>query len=268
MKEVKKYPAGTFSWVDLMTTDQPAAKKFYSTLFGWHINDMPMGPDSVYTMLELEGKSVAALSQMSPEQQEQGMPPVWNSYITVDNADKSAAKAKSLGGTIVAEPFDVFDAGRMAVIQDPTGAIFSVWQPKTHIGASYVNYPNCLTWNELATTDREKANAFYEGLFGWTRNDQDMGDGVIYTSFMNNGRMNGGMMQMTEEWGGAPSHWMVYFAVEDVDASAAKVKELGGQVHVGPQDIPDTGRFAMVQDPQGAMFSIIKLNQIDEPPQG
>ena len=268
MQVVKKYPAGTFSWADLMTTDAAGAKKFYTELMGWTPNDIPTGPDSVYTMLQIEGHDVAALSQMSTEQQSQGMPSLWNSYITVENVDDSAKKAAELGGTVMMAPFDVFDSGRMAVIQDPTGAVFSMWQAKGSIGAQLVNIPGTLAWNELATKDLEKAKTFYANLFGWGIESQEMGDGFVYTSIMNNDRPNGGMMQITEEWGDVPSHWGVYFCVEDCDASAEKAKSLGASVHVGPQDIPEVGRFALIQDPQGASLTLIQLERHDPPPEG
>lgn len=258
MTEITQYPAGTFCWQDLTTTDAAAAKQFYTSLFGWQVNDMPMGDGMVYTMLQIDGKDVAALSQTNEEMSAQGVPPHWMSYISVDNADETAAKAKSLGGQVVGEPFDVFDAGRMAILQDPAGATFAVWQPKRHIGARLVNQPNTLCWNELATTDADKARAFYTGLFGWEAQVTDFG-GDFYTTFLNNGRMNGGMMQMNKEWGDVPPHWMVYFAVEDCDQSAQKASELGGRLIVPPAEAGDIGRFALLQDPQGAAFSIIKL---------
>jgi predicted enzyme related to lactoylglutathione lyase len=243
----------------LSTTDAAAAKRFYTSLFGWQANDLPMGDGMFYTFLRLEGKDVAALSQQSPEMSAQGIPPFWTSYVSVASADETAAKAKSLGGQVLGEPFDVFDAGRMAVIQDPAGATFAVWQPKSHIGAQLVNQPGALCWNELATTDADKARAFYTELFGWEAEVSQFGEDT-YTMFLNNGRANGGMMQITEVWGNVPPHWMVYFAVEDCDHSAQKATELGGQLMVPPTEAGDIGRFSLIRDPQGAAFSIIKLN--------
>ncbi len=262
MTEMKKYPPGTFSWIDLATTDAEAAKAFYTTLFGWEAEDMPAGPDAVYTMLSKNGKSAAGLYAMSAEQQSMGMPPNWMSYISVADADATAEKAKSLGGQVMAEPFDVMEAGRMAVLQGPTGEMFAVWQPKDHIGSQVVNEPGTLSWNELATNDTAKAGQFYTSLFGWTSQVQEM-PMTTYTTFSVGERMNAGMMQMTEEWGDMPPHWMVYFAVEDCDASAAKAQSLGGEVGVPPTDIPPIGRFSVIKDPQGAHFTIIKLNNPD-----
>ncbi len=259
MTEMTQYMPGTFSWIDLATTDAAGAKQFYTELFGWEAEDMPAGPDSVYTMLSKDGKSVAGLYAMNEEQRGMGMPPTWISYVSVADAEATAAKAKALGGQVMAEPFDVMDSGRMAVIQGPTGEVFNIWQPKNHIGAQVVNEPGTLSWNELATNDIEKAQAFYTQLFGWGAQVQEM-PMTTYTTFLVGERMNAGMLQMTEEWGDMPPHWMVYFAVADCDASAEKAKALGGEIGVPPTDLPPVGRFAVLTDPQGAHFTIIKLD--------
>ena len=146
MQETPKYAPGTFCWVELGTTNGEAAKKFYTELFGWDFNDNPIGPDMVYTMLTLGGKDVGALYKMSPEMTSQGIPPHWLSYVSVASVDETANKAKSLGGTLMKEAFDVFDVGRMAVVQDPTGAVFALWQPGKHAGAGVVNVPNSFCW--------------------------------------------------------------------------------------------------------------------------
>jgi predicted enzyme related to lactoylglutathione lyase len=258
MQETTEYAPGTFCWVELGTTNGEAAKKFYTELFGWTFTDNPMGPDMVYTMLKLDGKDVGGLYQMSGEMTSQGIPPHWLSYASVTSADESAAKAKELGATLMKEPFDVTTVGRMAVIKDPTGAVFALWQAGTHKGAGVVNVPNSFCWNELATTDTAKAGDFYTGLFGWGKNVQQMGP-MTYTSFMNGDRPAGGMYKPTPEMGDIPPNWLVYFAVDDADAKLKKANELGAKTIVPPTDIPDTGRFAVVQDPQGAVFGIIKL---------
>ncbi len=259
MQESAEYKPGTFCWVELGTTDGEAAKKFYTELFGWGFNDHPMGPDMVYTMLTLDGKEVGALYKMPSEMASQGIPPNWLSYASVTSADDSAAKAKELGATLMKEPFDVMDVGRMAVVQDPTGAVFAIWQAGHHKGAAVVNVPNSLCWNELSTPDTAKAGDFYTGLFGWARDDKDMGP-MTYTSFMNGDQPAGGMYTPTPEMGEIPPHWLVYFAVDDVDAKLTKAGELGSTTIVPAMDIPDVGRFAVIQDPQGAVFGIIKLS--------
>ena len=216
----------------------------------------------VYTMLKRDGKDVGALYKMDKEMTSQGTPPHWLSYVSIANVDESTKKAKELGATILKEPFDVFDVGRMSVIRDPTGAVFALWQAGTHAGASAVNVPNSFCWNELATKDTKKAGDFYSGLFGWGKNVQQMGP-MTYTSFMNGERPAGGMYEPTPEMGNVPPHWLVYFAVDDTDAKAKKATELGGKTFIPPADIPGVGRFSVITDPQGAAFGIIKL---DKPP--
>ncbi len=259
MAEMTSYKPGTFSWTDLGTTDAAGAKKFYTELFGWTAVDMPAGDAGIYSMLHSNDKLVAALYEQSDEQKAQGIPPAWLSYVTVANAEESAEKAKALGGTVMMGPFDVMTAGKMALIQGPTGAVFAVWEPKDQIGAHLVNEPVSLVWNELATRDVEAAKAFYTGLFGWTTEEMPMPD-FTYTTWVNDGNMNGGMIPMTgPQWEGIPAHWGVFFAVADTDAIAEKAKSLGGAVHVPPTDIPNIGRFAVIGDPQGATFTAMKL---------
>jgi predicted enzyme related to lactoylglutathione lyase len=258
MQETPEYKPGTFCWVELGTTDGEAAKKFYTELFGWSSTDSPIGPGMVYTLLKLDGRDVGALYKMPPEMTSHGVPPHWMSYVSVASADESAAKAKELGATLMKEPFDVFDVGRMAVIQDPTGAMFAIWQAGTHKGSASVNITNSLCWNELATPDVDKAGDFYTSLFGWGKKVQQMGP-MTYTSFMNGDRPAGGMYKPTPEMGDIPPHWLPYFAVDDADAMVKKAESLGAKTCAPPMDIPDTGRFAILQDPQGAAFAIIKL---------
>jgi len=257
MAERTKHEPGTFSWVELATRDGAAAKRFYTSLFGWGVDEMPVGDGTTYTMLTKNGKRVGALYQMSAQQQ--GVPPHWNSYVTVASADDSAAQAKKLGGNVMLEPFDVLDAGRMAVVADPTGAVFSLWQPKRHIGADLVNEPGAFCWNELYTTDPNKAADFYMGLFGWTKDARHMDYGE-YVIFNRGGRQMCGMMQIPKEWRPVPPHWLVYFSVDDCDASVAKATSLGAKAMMPPMDIENVGRFAMLTDPEGAGFAVIKLN--------
>src|SRR6185295_112641 len=227
-KEAAGFAPGTFCWVELGTSDASGAKDFYTKLFWWGYVDNPMGPDMVYTMLKLDGKDVGALYQLMPDMVKQGIPPHWLSYVFVTSADETAAKAKELGATLMKEPFDVFDIGRMAVIQDPTGAVFAIWQAGTHQGAAVVNVPNSFCWNELATPDTSKAGDFYTGLFGWGKKVQDMGP-MTYTSFMNGDRPAGGMYTPTPEMGEIHPNWLVYFAVDDTDAACKKANDLGAK---------------------------------------
>jgi predicted enzyme related to lactoylglutathione lyase len=256
MPDVTSHTPGTFSWPELATTDQKAGVEFYRDLFGWHVNDQTMGPGETYSMFELRGRPVAAAYTMRPEEKQAGAPPHWNSYVTVQNVDDTVKKAQSLGAKVLAPPFDVMDAGRMAVLQDPTGAVFEVWQPNKHIGAMILNEPGALCWTELTTSDLRAAESFYSALFGWTAKQGNAG-GMEYTEMSNNGQPAVGMMPKPP---GMPAHvpsfWMPYFMVTDVDASAANAKQLGAKVMVAPGDIPNVGRFAIIGDPQGAVFAV------------
>ena len=263
MEEIKKHQPGTFSWVDLATTDLESGKKFYSELFGLKAVDMPVGPDMVYTMLMLKDKPVAALYEISKEQQEQGMRPHWDSYVTVENADKAVEKAKTLNGTVLQEPVDVSDSGRMGIIQDPTGAVLALWEPKKEIGTHFKNIPGSLCWNELITTDTEEAKSFFTKLFDWGSHTDEMIN-ITYTAFLLDEKPVAGMYKMLEEMGDMPSHWLPYFAVEDCDQSSAKAQEMGATVLQPPTDIPGTGRFSVLLDPQGAAFAIIKMEPMEE----
>ena len=257
MAEFTSHIPGTFSWPELSTTDQKAGTAFYSALFGWAVNDIPMGPAGSYTMFQMRGKEVAAAAGQQPDEKKMGVPPHWNNYVTVANVDETAKRAKELGGTVLAPPFDVMDAGRMAVVQDPTGAVFQIWQANRSIGSKILNEPGALCWTELTTTDTKKAEAFYTALLGWTPKHSAAGAPMEYTEFSVAGTPSIGMMPKPAGMpANIPSYWMPYFQVADCDASTAKVKELGGKAIVGPQDIPGTGRFSVVSDPQGAVFAV------------
>jgi predicted enzyme related to lactoylglutathione lyase len=255
MAEIKKHEPGTFCWVELATNDGPAAKKFYTSLFDWGVNDVPSDAGT-YSMVQKKGKDAGALYEQGP--QEKAIPPHWNSYVRVDSADDTAAKAKKLGGTVLLGPFDVMEHGRMAVIQDPAGAVFSLWEPKDHIGAEVVGEPSSFCWNELYTSDAKKAGDFYASLFGWSREPMQTPTGE-YTIFKKGDAQAAGMMQISKEMEAMPPHWMVYFAVDDSDRTVQKAKGMGAQVMVPPTDIPNIGRFAILNDPQGADFAVIRL---------
>jgi uncharacterized protein len=248
MGERTSHTPGTFSWIDLATTDPDDAKRFYTGLFGWDVDDRPIPGDGVYTMLLRDGKEVAALFKG-----QEGMPTAWSSYVTVGSADAAATQASDLGGVPMGDPFDVMDAGRMAVIQDPTGAVFSVWEPHGSIGAQLVNVPGALTLNQLNTSDPDGAARFYEGLFGW-RTEQVAGGDQPYWGIYNGDRLNGGMMLLQPD-AGAPPHWLVYFGSEDVDADAGRLGDAGAQIMVPALDVPG-GRILVAQDPQGAVFGL------------
>ena len=248
---------GLFSWTDLAVPDPEAGKAFYSRLFGWEHDDKPAGEGMSYTIFTREGKDVAGLFAQPPEMSAQGAPPAWTSYVLVDDVDAVTSRATELGGNVVMPPADVMEAGRMAVIQDPTGAVVSLWQAGVFTGASAFNKPVSMTWNELYTRSAPEARDFYTALLGWTIEDQDVGGPQPYAVISVGDRPNGGVMPITPEMGDVPPHWMVYFAVDDVDRVASRVTELGGSVAVPPTDI-GVGRFAVACDDQGATFTVFK----------
>jgi predicted enzyme related to lactoylglutathione lyase len=260
MTDTPTLTPGHFCWIDLGAHDAAAAKRFYIELFGWTAVDSQYGPTAgdVYTTYKLGGRAVAASYAMDPEQKAMGMPTSWLSYVSVEDADASAARAKELGASIVAEPFDVMEVGRMALVQDPTGALFALWQAGTHPGFGVRGEPGSQGWNELATHGAAKARDFYTALFGW-RSDV-MNVGMEYTVFLDEQGPLAGAYELTPEMAGMPPGWLPYFAVEDADASAAKAASLGGTVLKEPADIPGIGRFSLIRDAQGAMFYLMRFD--------
>jgi uncharacterized protein len=256
MGERTSYEPGAFSWTDLATTDQEAAKAFYQPLFGWDCDDAPVGDGMYYSMMSIEGRAVAAVAQQPAAMREQGVPPVWNSYVTVEDAEATAARVAELGGTVMSKPFDVLEAGRMAVLQDPQGAVFMAWQPRASIGAELVNVPGALTMNQLNTSDPDAAIRFYSELFGWDVRAVDA-PGVEFWGMYNEGTLNAGMMKQPPEGLGGPPHWLVYFAVESLEDTLRQVREGGGEVVV-PTTGVDSGQFAVARDPQGAHFALFE----------
>jgi predicted enzyme related to lactoylglutathione lyase len=249
--EIDNYEHGVPSWVDLSTPDLAKAREFYAALFGWTVNEGPPEAGG-YSIAELRGRPVAGIGpQMNPG------PPVWATYVNVDDADTVVKAAAAAGGTPFMEPMDVMDVGRMAFFADPQGAAIGVWQPKAHKGAGIVNEPGTLTWNELVTSDTDAGAAFYREVFGWGALTHGEGAGA-YTEFQVGGRSIAGMMAKTPDMPAEmPSYWGVYFSVEGADATVQRVSELGGQVMMPPRDI-EPGRFAILVDPTGAMFSILE----------
>ena len=254
MPTVEKHPAGAFTWIELASSDQHAAKHFYSDLFGYAIVDYPMGPSGIYTMFQIDGNDAGAAYTMSPQESAM-VPPHWNLYIGVDNADEAAALAASLGAVVIMAPVDVGDAGRMAVIQDPTGARFNIWEPKNSIGLQITGVPGTLCWADLNTIDPEQAKAFYEGMFGWTITVSQE-DSSGYLHIKNGEEFIGGIPPADQRDPDAPPQWLIYFHGTDVDATAEKAKEHGARTYMEPITMERVGRMAVLADPQGATFAI------------
>ncbi|MGA2319655.1 MAG: VOC family protein [Solirubrobacteraceae bacterium] len=251
MGERTQYTPGTFCWTDLSTSDQAGAKDFYGGLFGWEAQDMPAGEGVVYSMMRLDGKDVAAISPQPRRQREAGVPPLWNSYVSVTDAEALAERAKELGATVHAPAFDVMGAGRIAVIEDPQGAYFLLWEPRAHFGAALVNAPGALVWNELASPDMDASSAFYCALFGWTVAPFE-GSELPYLSIKNGVQSAGGICELTP---GESPNWLVYFGVENLESALERVQELGGMSTAGPIGI-GVARIAVVEDPQGAVLAL------------
>jgi predicted enzyme related to lactoylglutathione lyase len=257
MSDARQHAPGNFCWIQIGTSDAKKAKDFYTQLFGWEAEDTPAGP-MTYTLLKKNGKQLGGLYEMTPDMVAQGTQSHWLSYVAVDSADGTAQKAAKLGGRVMMDAMDVMDHGRMAVLQDPTGATFAVWQAKNHPGAEIINESGAVCWNELTTRDRGAAARFYSDLFAWQGNEQMYGP-MPYTMWMNGEAPAGGMLEMDASFQGMPSHWMTYVQVDDCDTTAARAAKLGGTVCVPPTDIPTIGRFAVITDPTGAAFSVIQM---------
>lgn len=255
MPKVSQHPQGAPCWFELGTTDQEGAKQFYSQLFGWSINDSPMGmPGAVYTIFRAGSDDVGGGYTLMPDMVKAGIPPNWLVYFATASADQSSARVKEFGGSLRANPFDVMDHGRIAICSDPGDAVFALWQPKQHQGAGVINEPGSVCWTELLTRDISGVPEFYRRVFGWDLTPNANMPSYIELSVA--GRRFGGIMPMDEQWAGVPPHWGVYFMTPDCDASVAKLKELGGTVRQDPFTAEGVGRMAMVADPQGASFAL------------
>ena len=261
--EVTRHQPGMFSWADLATTDRKGSTQFYTQLLGLDHTDNPVGVGIVYTVLSKAGKSCCAIYEMPSEMRDMtGGRPAWKAYFTVESADETAARARELGGVVIQEPFDVFEEGRMVLIQDPTGAVFAVWEPRKGIGAQLFGEPGALAWCELYTRDTDRASDFYAGLFGWSSTPGPAADGAgEYLVQMIDGQPAAGMMAIREEWGEMPASWSIYLAVADLDESRERAKKLGATEITPPMEVEDIGRFVYLQDPQGAYVTIMQITR-------
>jgi predicted enzyme related to lactoylglutathione lyase len=259
-----EYPQGMPSWVDLSSPDLDASSRFYGELFGWEVAATQGSAEETggYRMFNLDGLNVAGLGPV-----QEGQPPVWNTYIAVDDAAAIKDKIEAAGGSTVMGPLPVMDAGTVAVFTDPEGAHFGVWQAGRHRGAQVVNAHGALAMNELDIRDFDGATRFYGDVFGWTVEPIEQDGQVAYGSAQLDGRLVAGVLPMGSQFPPeVPAHWVPYFGVEDLDASAANVGQLGGEVLMGPTPVP-AGRFAVLRDPHGAVFSIFE-GSYDPPPGG
>jgi predicted enzyme related to lactoylglutathione lyase len=252
------YVPGTPCWVDLGTPDIEAAASFYGGLFGWEIPELPNSAElGGYRRAKKDGADVGGVMPLMQE----GEPPAWRTYVAVADADATAAAVRDAGGTVIVEPMDVMELGRMAIFVDPQGALFGIWQPGTFVGAAHVNEPGAVGWNELATRDPDAAKTFYNAVFGWGVEEQDIPDGGTYYEWRLGEETVGGMLDMRgripDE---VPTHWLTYFGCEDADAALERVEQLGGSLLFGPMDV-SAGRFAVVGDPFGARFAVMRPSE-------
>ena len=262
MTTMTSYAHGVPSWIDLATPDPAGAKEFYAALFGWNYDDQPTdpepGPDTVqYTMADIDGHAAAGMMQLSAEMAESGMPPVWTMYVSVDDIDATVAKVEPAGGSVMQPPMDVMSAGRMAVVADPAGAVFCMWEAREHIGAGIVNEHGAFSWCELITPDPAAVAPFYNAVFGWTAQTAPMPTGAYTVFTVEGGNENGIAGAMAPPTEGMPPNWGVYFTVDDAAKTVATARTLGAQVLMDATEMPGVGTLATLMDPTGAVFSIM-----------
>lgn len=259
MTTMTSYAHGVPSWLDLATPDPEAAKSFYGDLFGWTYRDEATDrPGIHYTMARSQGRTSAGMMLLSEQMQASGMPPCWSTYVTVDDLEATLATVEPAGGAIAQPAMDVMDAGRMAVIVDPSGASLCLWEARNHPGAEVVNEHGAFSWAELTTPDPAAVSDFYAAVLGWRAQPAPM-PGVEYTLFHVDGAdPNGIAGAMAPPAEGLPASWGVYFTVDDVGATVARASELGADVLLAPTAMPGVGTLATLRDPQGAAFSLME----------
>lgn len=255
MPVVDRYKHGSFCWAELGSPDPAVTTRFYGGLF-----DLGIHHGKAYTILRKQQRDVVAIHRMRTDKIERGDTPLWLPYVNVESIDRAVARVEPRGGRVIVAPREEYDAGRVAVVEDPSGAQLALWQAVHHAGAGLIDEPATMCWWELNTRDADEAGVFYSDVIGWRRAEREV-ESTRYTDFFVGERKVGGMLQMTEAWGSMASHWMTYFRVEDCDESAALAVRLGGAIAVAPCDIPPVGRFAVVSDPHGAVFSIVAYGQ-------
>ena len=257
MPNIDRHKPGSFCWIELGISDQPAAKKFYQSLFGWTADDTPMGPNELYTTFKLNGREAAAAYTLRPGQVKAGVPPHWMSYISVESCDASAKRVTQLGGTVLMDPFDVFTLGRMAVCQDPGGAVFCTWEAKDHVGLRVEREEGAFCWADLLTKDRDRAAEFYSALFGWTI-DKEGAAHHNYYHIRNGAEPIAGMPAVDQQLPGTTPHWSVYFQTANCEEKTAKAKSLGAKLLDANHKHENVGTLSIVEDPQGATFCLFQ----------
>lgn len=250
MGERSSYGPGVPNWVDLSTSDAAGAKEFYGGLLGWDFSDQPVPDGSTYSQVLVGGRQIAGLYEGDGSR-----PTVWNMYLAVESADRAAREASSRGGSVVMEPFDVMDVGRMAFVQDPTGAFVAFWEARAHHGCEIVNGPGLFSWAQLVCTDVERAREFYGGLFGYEWEEMPSDGDQPHLIAKAGGHSAADVMGPPP---GAPamSYWLAYFGTDDLEAATARIAELGGSVMAGPMEVPETGDLVVAADPQGGVFAL------------
>ena len=259
MPSIDFHLAGSFCWADIVTPHFEEAKRFYTSVFGWETRQESTDHQRLAATFLKSGKEVCGLCHMDKTRSQIGIPSHWVSALAVENAEEVSRRVEAADGTILQSPHDMYIGARKVLVQDPTGAVFALWQPKKHIGAALWNEPNTLCWNELYSNNIERSNTFYHQLFGWKYEKSAGAAGQDYYEFFLGDRAVGGMMEIQKEWGNMPPCWSVYFAVENIKLSIEKSQMMGGKVEGKPMEIENVGEFAVIVDPQGAFFSIIQF---------
>lgn len=249
------YRPGTFCWAELATPDIDASLEFYRPLFGWRSVEPYYNSHRV---LHIDGADVAAL-HASPDTTSNG-DARWLVYVASPDVDEAVMQTIRHGGELVAGPEDVYEDRRLALVKDPTGAMLGLWQDKGHAGAQVANQPGTICWCELVTDNTERAARFFQRLLRWSTQVQDLGH-LVYTTFLAGDVACGGMYPMDESWAGETPHWTPYFRVRNCDATVELAVDIGAEVKIPPTVIPGFGRFSLMADPQGALFSVMTLNR-------
>lgn len=252
--------SGDFCWVELWSRDLTQAKDFYGDVLGWTFSEETMPDGRNYTFMKLGEVPVAGAFELHEEVKKQGVPSFWSCYVMVDDVDNTVFKAKELGAEVLRDGFDVGDYGRMAILLDPQGATFCLWQAKREEGPhlpAELHGNRC--WYELLTSDLEQAKKFYGELFGWQFESKEMQPGQDYTTIYNGDKQIAGLMAFTEASQEVPPYWQIYFTVDNLDQTLEKAQAKHAKAMYEPINYPEVGRFTSLQEQGGAQFSVIQL---------